>query len=91
MNVFDKEYKKEEKNIIKFYHTILLSKLLLLNFEFSNYEYNGTTGDDAFKILQKKINYSEKEKQEIINNAIMLLKIKNGRTLIDFEKIEFEK
>ncbi len=90
MNIFDKDYKKKEKNIIKFSHTILLSKLLLLNYEFSNHEYNGTTGEDVFKILQKKISYSEKEKQEIIDNAIMLLKI-NGKTVTDFEKIEFEK
>ncbi len=90
MNIFDKDYKKKEKNIIKFSHTILLSKLLLLNYEFSNHEYNGITGEDVFKILQKKISYSEKEKQEIIDNAIMLLKI-NGKTVTDFEKIEFEK
>ena len=90
MNIFEKDYKKKEKNIIKFSHTILLSKLLLLNYEFSNHEYNGITGEDVFKILQKKISYSEKEKQEIIDNAIMLLKI-NGKTVTDFEKIEFEK
>lgn len=91
MNVFDKEYKEKEKKIIKFFHTILLSKLLLLNYEFSNHEYNGTTGEDVFKILHKKISYSKKEKQEIIDNAIMLIKIKYGKTLIDFEKLEFEK
>lgn len=90
MNIFDKDYKKKEKNIIKFSHTILLSKLLLLNYEFSNHEYNGTTGEDVFKYYKKKISYSEKEKQEIIDNAIMLLKI-NGKTVTDFEKIEFEK
>lgn len=90
MNTFDRDYKEKERNTIKYFHTILLSKLLLLNYEFSNHEYNGTTGEDVFKILQKKINYSEKEKQEIIDNAIMLLKI-NGKTVTDFEKIEFEK
>jgi len=37
-------------------------------------------------ILQKKISYSDKEKQEIIENAIMLLKI-NSNTVTDFEKI----
>ena len=54
MNIFDKDYKKKEKNIIKFSHTILLSKLLLLNYEFSNHEYNGTTGEDVFKYYKKK-------------------------------------
>ena len=44
----------------------------------------------VWKKITKKINYREKEKQEIIDNAIMLLKI-NGKTVTDFEKIEFEK
>jgi len=49
MNIFDKNYKKKEKNIIKFSHTILLSKILLLN-----YEYNGKTITDFEKIEFEK-------------------------------------
>lgn len=31
--------------------------MLILNYEFSNREYNGTAGQDAFYKLQKKIKY----------------------------------
>jgi len=90
MNIFDQHYKEKERKIIIYHYTELLSKLLILNYEFSNNEYNGTTGEDVFNILNKKIKLSEKEKQEIITNATILIKIRKGKKLIDFNKIEFE-
>lgn len=57
MNIFDIDYNKKEKNLFKYHYTCLLSELLILNYEFSNHEYNGTTGQDAFYKLQKKIKY----------------------------------
>lgn len=44
-----------------------------------------------FYKLQKKIKLSEKEKQNIIDNAISLIEIKYNKKLSNFEKIEFEK
>ena len=41
-------------------------------------------------MLQKKIKLSEKEKQNIISNAISLIEIKYNKKISDFEKIEFE-
>ncbi len=90
MNISDQHYKEKERKILIYYYTELLSKLLILNYEFSNNKYNGTTGEDVFNILNKKIKLSEKEKQEIITNAITLIKIRNSKNLIDFNKIEFE-
>lgn len=57
MNIFDIDYNKKEKNLFKYHYTCLLSELLILNYEFSNHEYNGTTGQDVFYKLQKKIKY----------------------------------
>ena len=48
MNIFDIDYNKKEKNLFKYHYICLLSEfLLILNYEFSNHEYNGTTGQDA--------------------------------------------
>ena len=57
MNIFDMDYNKKEKNLFKYHYTCLLSELLILNYEFSNHEYNGTIGQDVFYKLQKKIKY----------------------------------
>ena len=91
MNIFDIDYNKKEKDLFKYHYTCLLSELLLLNYEFSNHEYNGTPGKDVFNKMKKKIKLSEKEKQNIIDNAISLIEIKYNKKLSNFEKIEFEK
>ena len=57
MNIFDIDYNKKGKDLFKYHYTCLLSELLILNYEFSNHEYNGTTGQDVFYKLQKKIKY----------------------------------
>ena len=57
MNIFDIDYNKKEKDLFKYHYTYLLSELLILTYEFSNHEYNGTTGQDVFYKLQKKIKY----------------------------------
>lgn len=90
MNIFDEHYKQKERKLIIYYNTKLLSELLILNYEFSNHEYNGTTGEDVFNILQKKIKFAKEERQQIISDAILILKIKYKKELIDFEKMEFE-
>ena len=79
MNIFDIDYNKKEKDLFKYHYTCLLSELLLLNYEFSNHEYNGTTGKDVFNKMKKKIKLSEKEKQNIIDNAISLIEIKYNK------------
>lgn len=89
MNIFDIDYSRKEKDLFKYHYTCLLSELLILNYEFSNHKYNGITGNDVFNKLQKRIKLSEKEKQSIISNAILLIEIKYNKKLSDFEKIEF--
>ena len=54
MNIFDIDYNKKEKNLFKYHYTCLLSELLILNYEFSNHEYNGTLLDKMLFINYKR-------------------------------------
>ena len=58
----DDMFKKEEKKIRKLFDTKLLSELLLLNYQYSNNEYLGTTAEDVYNSLAKKFKYTKKEK-----------------------------
>ena len=87
----DDMFKKEEKKLRKLFDTKLLCELLLLNYQYSNNEYLGTTAEDVYNSLTKKIKYTKKEKEQIIKNAILLLNIEHGINVIDYEKLNFEK
>lgn len=73
----DDMFKKEEKKIRKLFDTKLLSELLLLNYQYSNNEYLGTTAEDVYNSLAKKFKYTKKEKEQIIKNAILLCSSEN--------------
>ena len=62
----DDMFKKEEKKLRKLFDTKLLSELLLLNYQYSNNEYLGTTAEDVYNSLSKKIKYTKKEKEHIV-------------------------
>ena len=62
----DDMFKKEEKKLRKLFDTKLLSELLLLNYQYSNNEYLGTTAEDVYNSLSKKIKYTKKEKEQIV-------------------------
>ena len=49
----DELFLRDEKRTKKLYDTELLAKLLLLNFEFSNNRYLGTTATDIKKKYKK--------------------------------------
>ena len=87
----DDIFARDEKRTRKLYDTELLTELLLLNYEFSNYKYLGVTGTNIFNNLHKKIKYSNEELEEIKNNAIALLKIKYNIKVKNFETLDFEK
>ena len=86
----DELFLRDEKRTKKLYDTELLAKLLLLNFEFSNNRYLGTTATDIYNNMHD-VKYSKKEIQEIKNNSIRLLKIKYNVEVIDFEELNFKK
>ena len=87
----DNMFKKEEKKLRKLFDTKLLCELLLLNYQYSNNEYLGTTAEDVYNSLFKKIKYTKKEKEQMVKNAILLLNIEHGINVIDYEKLNFEK
>lgn len=93
---FYKLYQNEEKHFKKLYDTLLLSELLRINYEYSTYKYYGLQGNDVWKTVKRKINYSEKEEKEIFKNAVVLLNIKYGYPIRDnileqFYKLDFNK
>lgn len=87
----DELFFNNEKSIKKLYVTELLTELLYLNYEFSNKEYHNVTGTTIYNGLYEQPKFSKKEKEEIIENAISLLKIKHNIKLVNFEELIFEK
>lgn len=86
--------KMKEHHLKKVYNTLLLAELLRVNYEFFTQEYNNITGEDIFNITIKKEKYSDKEKNEIIRNAITILNIKHDYpikedVLEQFNKLDF--
>ena len=90
MSLIDYDYRVKERKTILYYNTLLLSELVYLNYEFSNNKYNGITGNDIFNLLNRKIQLTKQEKENIINNATFLIKFKYNKNIIDYEKLEFE-
>ena len=88
----DELFKRDERKIRKLFKTRLLAELLYLNYEFSNKEYHDEiSGKTIFNSLHDGIKFTEQEKQEIVTNAILLLKINHNIRLVDFDNLVFEK
>lgn len=88
----DELFISDERKIRKLYETKLLSELLYLNYEFDNKKYHSeVTGNTIYTSLHDSINFTNKEQQEIVNNAILLLKVNHNVKLLDFENLVFEK
>ena len=86
----DELFKKDERKIRKLFDTRLLAELLYLNYEFNNKKYhNEISGKTIINSLHSKIKYTKREKQEIVTNAILLLKINHNVSLVDFEDLVF--
>lgn len=75
----DLSYKKDEKNVIKYHHKLLLADLLYINYVHSNFEYDGVTIDEIYKFVTKGTRYNELEQLEIIEEAKLLFKIKYNK------------
>lgn len=90
MKSSDEYYLKDEKRIIKYHHKLLLADLLYLNYAFSNNEYDGITGEDVLKYVIKGTRYTDLEKLEIMDDAMMILKIKYNKIILDDRKRQFD-
>mgnify|MGYP007069925156 CR=1 FL=1 len=84
MNDLNKQFKQERYFIKKKYVTYLLSELIWLDYIYSNNKYSNTSGEDIWNSL-KNDTYSQKEKEQIIEDAISILKINHKKVkVVDF-------
>lgn len=88
MKSSDKYYLNDEKRFIKYHHKLLLADLLYLNYAFSNNKYDGITGEDVLKYVIKETRYTALEKLGIMNDAMMILKIKYNKVISDKNRNE---
>ena len=89
MKSSDEYYLKNKKRIIKYHHKLLLADLLYLNYAFSNNEYDGITGEDILKYVIKGTRYTDIEKLEIMDDAMMIMKIKYNKVIVSNKKEQF--
>lgn len=83
MKSSDSLYTKEEKQIIKFHHKLLLADLFYLNYVHSNFEYDNITIEDIYKFVIKGTKYNGLEQLEIIEEAKILFKIKYNKYFVE--------
>ena len=76
LNQFQKKYQKDERILIKYFHTKLLSELLYLNYIYSTFKYENITPEDLLRKVIKGTRYNGLEQLEILEEAKLLLKIK---------------
>lgn len=77
MKAITRQYLKEKHDKIKFYLTLMLAEFILLDYIYSN-------EIDIIKLLYEITNkneFSKKEKEEIIKNALKFLLIKHNLDL----------
>lgn len=75
----DLSYKKDEKNVIKYHHKLLLADLFYINYVHSNFEYDGVTIEEIYRFATRGMKYNGLEQFEIIEEAKLLFKIKYNR------------
>lgn len=79
MNKKNELYTKQEKELIKYHHKLLLADLLYLNWEHSRYEYDNIIPEDLMKQVIKGTRYNGLEQLEILEEAKILFKIKYNK------------
>lgn len=75
MDAFEESYLKYDKKLKKYYDTLLLDELIFLNYAYSNNEYGKVTVKNIFDNLHS-LEYSKKDINDIIDNALYLVKLK---------------
>lgn len=92
MNAIDKMYIREKHFNLKYYDTLKLAMLLHLEYLYS---YKRSSEEVMQYLRFKKSDYTTAELKELLNNAILILKIKYNIEVIQdnplvFKKIESE-
>ena len=89
MDIFYKNYKAEEKDFFLYHHKNLLADVLYLNYEYSTHKHYKTTGNDILELITKDYKYSDIEKDEIIKDALLIIRMKHNRVTSDDYKKDF--
>ncbi len=76
MKKIDKLYLEEDKKIRILHESYLLADLLFLNYKYPNSHYYGNSIDSIYNSIHDKIVLNKKDEEKIINDALILLKIK---------------
>lgn len=63
--------------------------LFYLNYAFSNNEYDEITGEDILKFVIKGTRYTDPEKLDIMDDVMVILKIKYNKVIVSNRKEQF--
>ena len=88
MDAIDKMYIREKHFNLKYYDTLKLAMLLHLEYLYS---YKRSSEEVMQYLRFKKSDYTSDELKELLNNAILILKIKHNIELIQDNLLVFKK
>lgn len=88
MDAIDKMYIREKHFNLKYYDTLKLAMLLHLEYLYS---YKRSSEEVMQYLRFKKSDYTSDELKELLNNAILILKIKHNIEVIQDNPLAFKK
>lgn len=88
MDAIDKMYIREKHFNLKYYDTLKLAMLLHLEYLYS---YKRSSEEVMQYLRFKKSDYTSDELKELLNNAILILKIKHNIEIIQDNPLVFKK
>ena len=88
MDAIDKMYIREKHFNLKYYDTLKLAMLLHLEYLYS---YKRSSEEVMQYLRFKKSDYTSNELKELLNNAILILKIKHNIEVIQDNPLVFKK
>lgn len=88
MDAIDKMYIREKHFNLKYYDTLKLAMLLHLEYLYS---YKRSSEEVMQYLRFKKSDYTSDELKELLNNAILILKIKHNIEVIKDNPLVFKK
>lgn len=88
MDAIDKMYIREKHFNLKYYDTLKLAMLLHLEYLYS---YKRSSEEVMQYLRFKKSDYTSDELKELLNNAILILKIKHNIEVIQDNPLVFKK
>lgn len=84
MKKIDKLYLEEDKKIRILHESYLLADLLFLNYKYPNSYCYDNSIDSIYNSIHDQIVLNKKEQSKVIEDALILLKIKYNISIDDF-------